>query len=70
MANTYKLSLRDLVEMFLARGYEFSHETVRDREVRFAPLLSAKLKTKRRGQAGRPWYVDKTYVKGFCQISA
>jgi putative transposase len=53
----YKLSLSDLVEMFLTRGYEFSHETVRDWEVRFAPLLSAKLKAKRRGQAGKSWYV-------------
>ena len=26
----YKLSLRDLVEMFLVSGYEFTHETVRD----------------------------------------
>jgi putative transposase len=59
----YKLSLRDLVEMFLLRGYEFSHETVRDWEARFAPLLSGKLKAKRRGQAGKSWYVDETYVK-------
>jgi hypothetical protein len=49
----YKLSLRDLVEMFLTRGYEFSHETVRAWEERFAPLLVAKLKAKRRGQAGK-----------------
>jgi transposase-like protein len=36
----YKLSLRDLVEMFAVRGYEFSHETVRDWEARFAPLIA------------------------------
>jgi putative transposase len=59
----YKLSLRDLVEMFLLRGYEFTHETVRDWEARFAPLLSGKLKAKRRGQAGKSWYVDETYIK-------
>jgi putative transposase len=59
----YKLSLRDLVEMFMVRGYAFTHETVRDWETRFAPLLSAKLKAERRGQAGRSWYVDETYVK-------
>ncbi|MEP7289658.1 MAG: IS6 family transposase [Chloroflexota bacterium] len=59
----YKLSLRDLVEMFAVRGYEFSHETVRDWEARFAPLLTAHLRTKRRGQAGKSWYVDETYVK-------
>ena len=59
----YKLSLRDLVEMFPARGFEFSHETVRDWEARFAPLLAAHLRAKRHGQAGRSWYVDETYVK-------
>jgi transposase len=31
----YKLSLRDLAEMFLARGFEFTHEAVRDGSVRF-----------------------------------
>jgi putative transposase len=59
----YKLSLRDLVEMFLLRGYEFTHETVRDWEARFAPLLAEQLRAKRRGQAGKSWYVDETYVK-------
>src|SRR5437763_3701732 len=34
----YKLSLRDLAEMFLERGFEFTHEAVRDWEARFAPL--------------------------------
>ncbi len=59
----YKLSLRDLAEMFLERGLAFTHETVRDWEARFAPLLTAHLRAKRRGQAGRSWYVDETYVK-------
>src|SRR5258708_709803 len=59
----YKLSLRDLVEMFVVRGYNFTHETVRDWEARFAPLLAAQLRAKRRGQAGKSWYVDETYLK-------
>ena len=59
----YKLSLRDLVEMFAVHGYEFSHEMVRDWEARFAPLLTTQLRAKRRGQAGKSWYVDETYVK-------
>ncbi len=59
----YKLSLRDLAEMFLARGLVFTHETVRDWEARFAPLLSEHLRAKRRGSVGRSWYVDETYVK-------
>jgi hypothetical protein len=35
----YKLSLRDLAEMFLQRGFVFTHEAVRDWEARFASLL-------------------------------
>ena len=30
----YKLSYRDVAEFFLLRGFEFTHETVRDWEVR------------------------------------
>jgi transposase-like protein len=59
----YKLSLRDIAEMFLERGFVFTHETVRDWEARFAPLIADHLRTKRRGQAGTSWYVDETYVK-------
>ena len=33
----YKLSLRNLAEMFLLRGFEFTHEAVRDWEERFVP---------------------------------
>ncbi|GHO63092.1 hypothetical protein KSC_019840 [Ktedonobacter sp. SOSP1-52] len=59
----YKLSLRDLAEMFLERGWEFTHEAVREWEARFAPLIAEHLRTKRSGQAGLSWYVDETYVK-------
>ncbi len=59
----YKLSLRELVEMFLVRGYTFTHETVRDWEARFAPLIAEQLRAKRRRQAGKSWYVDETYIK-------
>ncbi len=56
----YKLSLRDLAEMFLHRGFEFTHEAVRDWEARFAPLVADKLRAKRKGLAGRSWHVDAT----------
>ena len=46
----YKLSLRDLAEMLLTRGFEFSHEAVRDWEARFAPLIAAQLQAKRQGR--------------------
>lgn len=59
----YKLSLRDLAEMFLERGFAFTHETVREWEARFAPLVANKLRTKRIGHAGRSWHTDETYIK-------
>ena len=37
----YKLSLRDVAEIFLERGFEFTHEAVRDWEERFAHLFTA-----------------------------
>jgi transposase-like protein len=59
----YKLSLRDLAEMFLERGLAFTHEAVREWEARFAPLLTDKLRAKRTGQAGCSWHVDETYIR-------
>ena len=59
----YKLSLRDLAEMFLLRGFEFTHEAVREWEERFAPLLTTHLRCERKGKVGRRWYVDETYLK-------
>src|SRR3954471_23328041 len=38
----YKLSLRDLSEMFLIRGIVFTHEAVRDWEAKLAPLLAVR----------------------------
>ncbi len=32
-------------------------------EARFAPLLAARLRAKRRGRVGVSWYLDETYVK-------
>ncbi len=59
----YKLSLRDLAEMFLERGFVFTHEAVREWEARFTPLLTERLRAKRCGKAGRSWYVDETGIK-------
>src|SRR3954453_5955759 len=59
----YKLSLRDLSEMFLVRGFEFTHEAVRNWEARFAPLVAQQLRSRRKGKAGHSWYTDETYVK-------
>jgi len=59
----YKLALLDLPEMFLIRGIVFSHEAVRDGEAKLTPALAENLRRRRRGKAGRSWYVDETYIK-------
>ncbi len=56
----YTLRLRDLAELFLERGIVFTHETIRDREARCAPLVTARLSAKRRGTAGTKWQTDET----------
>jgi putative transposase len=58
----YKLSPRDLAEMFLQRGLIFTHEAVRDWEAKLAPLLSDVLRKRRHGTVGASWYVDETYI--------
>jgi len=59
----YKLGFRDVAELLLQRGYDVTHETIRLWEFRFAPLVSTRLRARRRGQGGRSWYIDETYVK-------
>ena len=59
----YKLSLRDLAEMFLQRGIIFTHEAGRHWERKLAPLLSVTLRKRRYGTVGTSWYVDETYVR-------
>jgi putative transposase len=48
----YKLSLRDLAELFLERGLVFTHEAVREGESKLAPVLSETLRKHRRGGSG------------------
>jgi putative transposase len=59
----YKLGFRDVAELLLQRGFEVSYETIRVWELRFAPLISKRLRNKRRGIAGRSWYLDETYIR-------
>jgi putative transposase len=62
----YRLTLRDLAEMFLHRRVVFSHEAVRDREAKLAPVLAHELRQRRHGKAGaggRSWFVDETYLR-------
>ena len=59
----YKLTLRDLPEMFALRGIVFTYEAVREWEAKLTPALAEDLRRRRRGKAGCSWYVDETYVK-------
>ena len=59
----YKLSLRDLPEMFAVRGIVFSYEAVREWEAKLTPALAEDLRRRWRGKVGRSWYVDETYLK-------
>ncbi|WP_052389551.1 IS6 family transposase [Belnapia moabensis] len=62
----YRLTLRDLAEMFLQRGLVFNHEAVRDWEAKLAPVLADDLRRRRHGKAstrGRHWHVDETYLR-------
>lgn len=45
----YSLSLRNLSEMMLERGFEFTHEAVRSWEERYTPLITQYLRRRRRG---------------------
>jgi transposase-like protein len=49
--------------MFLIRGIEFSHETVREWEAKLTPALIDHLRRRRGGRIGRSWYADETYIK-------
>jgi transposase-like protein len=49
---------------FLQRGIMFTHEAVREWEMKLAALLSATLRKRRHGAVGNSWSVDETY--GYC----
>jgi transposase-like protein len=59
----YKLSLRDLAEMFLERSLVFTHEAVHEWETKLSPILSETLRKQRRGKVGHSWYCDETYLQ-------
>ena len=59
----YRLTLRDLAEMFLIRGIVFSYEAVREWEAKLTPALAENLRRRRKGRVGRSWYIDETYIR-------
>ena len=44
----------NLAEMYLLRGFEFTHEAVREWEERFAPLLTEHIRRKTERESGPP----------------
>ena len=50
----YKLSFRDVAELLLQRGFEVTHETIREWEFRFAPLLAGQLRASGAAVPGSP----------------
>ncbi|WP_346293189.1 IS6 family transposase [Sphaerothrix gracilis] len=59
----FKLSYRDVAELFWLRGFHFTHETVRHWSERFAAEFAEHIRNKRQQTFGRIWYVDETYVR-------
>jgi hypothetical protein len=62
----YRLTLRDLSEILLLRGFTVSHEAIRDWEAKLPPVMGDVLRKRRLGLRRRPgcsWYVDETYLK-------
>ena len=59
----YKLRVAGRGRTVAAARLEVTHETIRAWEFRSAPLISADLRVRRCGRAGRSWYIDETYVK-------
>jgi transposase-like protein len=59
----FKLSFRDVAELYGIRGFVFTHETVRDWEERFGLIVAEQLRAKRRHKLGQVWFVDETYIR-------
>ncbi|MEA5462508.1 DDE-type integrase/transposase/recombinase [Leptothoe sp. PORK10 BA2] len=53
----------DVSEFFLLRGFQFTHKTVRDWEERFLPHFTEQIRTKQKGQVGKIWLIDATFIQ-------
>ncbi|QSH59601.1 IS6 family transposase (plasmid) [Photobacterium damselae subsp. damselae] len=58
----YKLSYRDIEEIFTERGIRVDHATINRRVIRFAPLIEQNARAKKR-QVSSSWRMDETYIK-------
>ena len=62
----YRLTLRDLSEIMLLRGFTVSYERVRQWEAKLLSVMGDALRKRRHGigrSSGQSWYVDETYLE-------
>ena len=62
----YRLTLRDISEIMLLRGFTVSHECIRQWEAKLLPVMGEVLRKRRHGTgrlSGQSWYVDETDLK-------
>ena len=62
----YRLTLRDLSEIMLLRGFTIIHESIRRWELKLLPVMGEALRKRRYGIgriSGQSWYADETYLK-------
>ena len=59
----FKVSLDDVVELMVMRGFHLCHQTVHNWVQVFGVELGLKLRTRRKGTAGKKWHIDATYIK-------
>lgn len=58
----YKLSLVDVSEVMVLRGFSISHETVRLWPQLVGTDISIKFRNRRRSHCGKKWHMDITYL--------
>ena len=59
----YRLTLRDLSEIMLLRGFTISHESIRRWEAKLLPVMGEALRKRRYGigrSSGQCWYADES----------
>ena len=59
----YRLTLRDLSEIMLLRGFAISHEPIRRWEAKLLPVMGEALRRRRHGarrRSGESWYADES----------
>ena len=58
----YKLSYREIEEIFAERNIRFDHSTLNRWVIKYAPLLEANFR-KRKRKVADSWRMDETYIK-------